>query len=44
MLKHSLNMNKWFYSQHEEQFTIDPICYDSVFDDVSASVRFRFVI
>ncbi len=44
MLKQTLNMNKWFYSQHEEQFTIDPICDDSVFDDVSASVRFRFVI
>lgn len=44
MLKQSLNMNKWFYSQHDEQITISPICEDSIFNDVSASVRFRFVI
>ena len=44
MLKQSLNMNKWFYSQHEEQLTIDPIYDDSVFDDVSASVCLRFTV
>ena len=40
----TLNLNRRFYCQNDEQFMIDSIRDDSVFSDVSASACWRFVI